>query len=70
MDKEKYCRCFEKMNEFLGEGSPIGIHFNFSSLDGCGGVITDKMLKAQNPNHYKLEVNNREELCDNRKDVQ
>lgn len=61
MDKEilrdQYCDCFCKSNEFIGEGKIIGFHGAPATEYGCGGYITDKMLKAHNPKHYKLRQN-------------
>lgn len=48
--KKEYCQCFSKMDDFIGEGKILGCHLKPIG-DGCGGYITDKMLRAHNPNH-------------------
>lgn len=55
---DQFCDCFSAMDEFKGEGKILGVHLTLlgsGAEDGCGGYITDKMLEAHNPDHYKLK---------------
>ncbi len=52
----EYCHCLQISSMKIGEGKILGCHIIIGDADnGCGGYITDVMLKEHNPKHPRIK---------------